>query len=74
VRVDEPGDDDGAVEIEDAGATVSPGLHLAAPADREHPASANRQRRRRWPAGVERDDVATVEDEGGGYFIQPFSR
>ena len=74
VGVHEPGDDDGAAEIDDAGVTIPPGLHLATPAEGEDPAAADGQRRRGRPPGVERDDPAVVEDEGSGYFIQPFSR
>jgi hypothetical protein len=74
VGVDEAGDDGGPAQVDDPRVTIAPGLHVATPADREHTPPADRERRRRRPAGIEREDPTVVEDRGSGYFIQPFSR
>jgi hypothetical protein len=74
VRIDEAGNDGEAAELHDPGVTVSPRIHVTKPADREHAATADREGRRRRPAGIEGEDPAAEEDRRGGYFIQPFSR
>ena len=74
VRIDEPRDDGGAPEIDDAGAAIAPSPHLRAAADGQDAITADGQPGRARPTGIERDDAGVPEDPVGGYFIQPFSR
>src|SRR5262249_19166546 len=74
VGVDEAGDDRGAAEIHHARAAVAPAAHLDAAAHPHHPPARKGERVGARAPRIERQNAGAVENEVGGYFIQPFSR
>jgi hypothetical protein len=74
VGIHEAGHHGGAAQVDDPRAAVAPASHLGAAAHRRHAAAGDGERGDERAPRVEREDPAAVENEVGGYFIQPFSR
>ncbi len=73
MRVHEAGNDRRAPQIDDLGAPIAPGLDVRALAHGGDAPAGDGEGGGPRTTGIVRQDPAIVEDEVGGYFINPFS-